>query len=202
MLQSAAQCQVETSDEWHSSGISTGTGANTFVGDMDSGMECTLSKFADDTKLSGSIDTLEGWDAIQRNLDRLERWDHACLMKFTKAKCKVLRLGWGNPKHRYSLSGEWLESRPEEKDLGVLVDEKLSVSWQCVLAAQKTNHIPSCIKICVTSRSREMIMPLCSCEISSGVQCLFWGHQHKKDMELLQQVQRKATRLPLPLDAY
>ncbi|GAB0193412.1 hypothetical protein GRJ2_001806500 [Grus japonensis] len=91
---------------------------NIFVDDMDSGIECTLSKFAYDTKLCGVVDTLEGRDAIQRDLDRLERWACANLVKFNKAKCKVLHMGRANPKHNYMLGGEWSESSPEEKDFG------------------------------------------------------------------------------------
>ncbi|GAB0185454.1 mitochondrial enolase superfamily member 1 [Grus japonensis] len=159
------------------SGVPQGLGQvlfNIFVSDMDSGIECALSKFANDTKLCGVVNTLEGRGAIQRDLDRLERWACVNLMKFKKAKCKVLHIDWGNSKHSYRLGGEWIESSPAEKHLWVLINEELNMSRQCALAGQKANRVLGCIKRSVTSRSREGIMPLCSRETwstasSSGI---------------------------------
>ena len=102
-------------------------------------------------------------------MDRLENRAHENLMRFNKAKYKVLHLGPG-------IYTNWeiaLESSPAEKDLEVLVAEKLDMNQQGVLAAQKANYVQGCIKKEVASREREVIVSLYSALLRPHLE--FWS---------------------------
>ncbi|CAM4541089.1 unnamed protein product [Lepidochelys kempii] len=166
---------------------------NIFINYMEDGVDCTLSKFADDTKLGGVVDTLEGRDRIQRDLDKLEDWAKRNLMRFNNNKCR----GRKNPMHRYRRKTEWLGSSSAEKDLGVTVDEKLDMSQQCALVAKKANGILGCISRGIARRSRDVIVPLYSTLVRPHLEyCVqFWFPHYKKDVEKLERVQRRATKV-------
>ncbi|PKU31602.1 hypothetical protein llap_18094 [Limosa lapponica baueri] len=119
-------------------------------------------------------------------LNRLERWGHANLMKFNQAKCKVPQLGHGNPQHKYRAGREWTESSPEEKGVGGR--EARHEPATCAGSPESPPH-PGLHP----QQGEWGILPLCSAlgrpHLEHCVQ--LWSPQHKKDMDLLEEVQRR-----------
>ena len=103
------------------------------INDINSGIERTLSKFAGDTKMFGTVNTPKGQDAIKTDLDRLQQWAQTNPVKFNKSKCKVLDLGQSNPQYQYKLDD-----------------------------IRQVNCTLGCIQSTMCSRAREVILPLYS----------------------------------------
>uniref|UniRef100_A0A803TCK4 Reverse transcriptase domain-containing protein n=1 Tax=Anolis carolinensis TaxID=28377 RepID=A0A803TCK4_ANOCA len=171
---------------------------NIFINKLDEGLEGPIIKFTDDTKLGGITNTPEDRSRIQNDLNRLERWAETNKMKFNRDRCKILHFGRKNGMQRYKMGDDaWLDSSTCEKDLGVLVDNKLNMSQQCDAAAKKANRILACINRSIVCRSRELMLPLYSALVRPHLEyCVqFWAPQLKRDVDKLECVQRRATKM-------
>ncbi|CAM4661769.1 unnamed protein product [Lepidochelys olivacea] len=170
---------------------------NIFISDLDNGTECTLTKFENDIKLGGVVSALEDRIKIQNDLDKLEKWSEVNRMKFNKDKCKVLHLRRNNQLHTYKMGNDCLGRSTEERDLGVIVNHKLNMGQQCKTVAKKANIILGCVSRSVVSKTLEVILLLYSAlirpQLESCVQ--FWAPNFRKDVDELEKVQRRATKM-------
>ncbi|CAM5130106.1 unnamed protein product [Eretmochelys imbricata] len=163
---------------------------NLFITDLGTKSGSVLIKSADDTKLRGIANSEKDRDIIQEDLDDLVNWSNSNRIKFNSEKCKVMHLGISNKNFSYKLGTHHLEVT-EEKDLGILVDHRITMSRQCDMVVKKLMWNASC------EDDKEVLVPLYKALVRPHLEyCVpFWSPMFKKDAFKLEQVQRRATRM-------
>ena len=168
-----------------------------YINDLDEGIECNISKFADDTKLGGSVSCEEDARRLQGDLDRLGEWANAWQMQYNVDKCEVIHFGGKNRKVDYYLNGGRLGKGEMQRDLGVMVHQSLKVGMQVQQAVKKANGMLAFIAKGFEYRSREVLLQLYRVLVRPHLEyCVqFWSPNLRKDILAIEGVQRRFTRL-------
>ena len=168
-----------------------------YINDIDDGIVARISKFADDTKLGMDVSIDGNVDRLRQDLQRLGEWSVKWQMPFNVTKCKVMHIGYRNPNSEYSLLGNSIESTASEKDLGVVITNDLKFSKQCIEAEKKAQRILGYIKRQFSFRNREIVLSLYNSLVRPHLEYAvqFWCPSYRKDIERLERVQKRATRL-------
>ena len=156
-----------------------------------------ILKFVDDTKLIGKVSSQAEIDVLRKDLNRLFEWSVEWQMAFNIEKCKVMHIGRNNTNSQYSMGGKVLAEVEEEKDLGVIVSKDVKVSKQCAAAAKKGYQILGLISRTFICKKRRIMLQLYKSLVRPFLDyCIqAWRPHLHKDIDVLERVQRRATRM-------
>ena len=172
-----------------------------YINDLDDSITSNVLKFADDTKLFRKVSTDDDKQHLQNDLDRLVKWSEKWQMLFNFGKCKCLHTGHGNLNVNYKMGDTVLGTTVKEKDLGVTISADMKVSEQCGIAASKSNQILGLIRRNITYKGKKLIIPLYKAIVRPHLEyCIqAWRPYRKKDIDTLERIQRRATKMILEL---
>ena len=119
-----------------------------------------VSKFADDSKLCKNVNNANECLSLQKDLDKLYSWSQTWQMQFNVDKCSIIYLGHDNRQCKYMLGNSVLKSSDAERDLGIIIDNKLKLVEQCNIAIKNANSTLGIIKRHIKSRNRDIILRL------------------------------------------
>ncbi|KAI8520112.1 hypothetical protein Bbelb_033690 [Branchiostoma belcheri] len=117
-----------------------------FINDLPEIVSSGINIFADDSKVYRNVNTVEDRVSLQHDMEAVEDWSNKWQLPFNAGKCKVLHLGRNNIKAKYTLGGQEIQETEEERDLGVIVDNKLSFHANAASATRKANQMLGIIK--------------------------------------------------------
>ena len=115
--------------------------------------------FADDTKASNQILSVEYSLVLQNSIHNLCCWTKDWDVSFNCAKC-VMHLGKNNPKYNYSINNNVLHETTSEKDLGIYVDQLLNFEEHINITVKKARKIAGLIIRNITYKSKDVMVPL------------------------------------------
>lgn len=168
-----------------------------FINDISQDIRNKISIFADDLKIWGRVDTQEQILNLQKDLDIISAWAEKWGMSFNIGKCQVLHMGFKNSRAEFYLKGDIIKEGNTVKDLGVIINEDFKMVHQCSAASKKANRILGYIKKTVSTRSEKIILPLYRGLVRPHLEYAvqFWSPYLKKDIESIERVQHRATKL-------
>ena len=168
-----------------------------YINDLDEGLLSIISKFADDTKMGIDASDETEIKRAQEALRKIGSWSEEWQMPFNVDKCKVMHIGPRNNKAKYELLGKQLATCSEEKDLGVIITDDLKFSKQCMEAEKKANKILGYIKRQFKTRQPDTILKLYNALVRPHLEYAvqFWSPSQRNDIERLEKVQAKATKM-------
>src|SRR6218665_1178415 len=168
-----------------------------FINYMDDGILSKISKFADDTKLCRAVGDDQEEDILREDLRRMFRWSQDWQMLFNLEKCSVRHMGKRNQELSYEMGGKVLKVSEEERDLGVIMHRSAKPSRQCTEALKKANSTVGMIRRTIVTRDKDAILRLYKSLVRPQLEyCIqVWSPYLKQDMEKLEKVQRRATKM-------
>jgi len=171
-----------------------------YINDLPRVIINTSKLYADDCKIIGRAD-ISGCSSIQSDLDAVAVWCETWAMKLNAEKCRVMHFGRQNPRRQYSLCGSILAQTSHERDLGIIISPDLKFSEQSAAAASRANAVLATLKRCFISRDVEMWTTLYKTYVRPHLEFAVqaWRPFLRRDCAVLERVQRRATRIPLPL---
>ena len=173
-----------------------------YVNDMPEVVQSNLLLYADDSKLFRGIRDDTDTEALQQDLDALQRWSDKWLLEFHPEKCKVIRLGNSRTtKLTYKMktpAGDTIISWTKaEKDLGVIVDEELKFQEEIEGRTKKGNKIVGVIRRTFTYLDEKMFRTLFTALVRPHLEyaSAVWTPYLLRDIRNLEAVQRRATKM-------
>ena len=168
-----------------------------YINDIDENITCRISKFADDTKITNTVCSEQQRLCIQNDLNTLSRWSEDWQMSFNIDKCHVLHIGSHNPNVNYVMNHSELKSVDEEKDLGVIISKNLKPHNQISKVVKTANKLVGFIGRTFSFKSEKVILTLYNSLVRPHLEyCVqFWSPYYKKDIEKLEKIQRRVTKM-------